>query len=186
MKNCNEMVNSLLERREQYIEEQKRKRTIIIRTASTACCVCLVALSVFRVFQSNVGNTPPDRPIASDVNTDPVNTSVEGQDSRTNEPTISENTKVPVTNNKIRIQKIEDLPGNSSSMLFDLMVDDFIPMIRDEINEYYGTNISRQYRVISKRRSKLSAFTKEKVLENCIGTVTQSAIQMRIFQDMFV
>ena len=44
MKTCDEMVNSLLERREQYAAAQKRKRTGIARAAASMCCVCLVAL----------------------------------------------------------------------------------------------------------------------------------------------
>ncbi len=44
MKSCDEMVNSLLERREQYVAGQKRKRKVLTRTVTSLCCVCLVAL----------------------------------------------------------------------------------------------------------------------------------------------
>ncbi len=60
MKNCDEMVNSLLERREQYIVKQKRKRKVIIRTVASMCCVCLVALLGFGVWQNGMfEKTPP-------------------------------------------------------------------------------------------------------------------------------
>ena len=61
MKNTNEMVNSLLERREQYEAEQKRKRSIITRTATSMCCFCLIALLGFGAWQSELFNTaqPP-------------------------------------------------------------------------------------------------------------------------------
>lgn len=61
MKNTNEMVNSLLERREQYEAEQKRKRSIITRTVTSMCCLCLVALLGFGAWQSGLFNTarPP-------------------------------------------------------------------------------------------------------------------------------
>ncbi len=54
MKNCDEMVNSLLERREHYAAKQKRKRKVITRTATSMCCVCLVALLSFGVWQSGM------------------------------------------------------------------------------------------------------------------------------------
>lgn len=59
MKNCDEMVNSLLERRDRYVAEQKRKRTMIIRTATSMCCVCLVALLGFGVWQGGMFDTTP-------------------------------------------------------------------------------------------------------------------------------
>lgn len=57
MKNSNEMVKSLLERRERYESEQKRKRSIITRTATSMCCLFLVALLGFGVWQSGLFNT---------------------------------------------------------------------------------------------------------------------------------
>ena len=59
MKNCDEMVNSLLERRDRYVAEQKRKRTMITRTATSMCCVCLVALLGFGIWQGGMFNTTP-------------------------------------------------------------------------------------------------------------------------------
>lgn len=59
MKNCDEMVNSLLERRNRYDTEQKRKRKVITRTASSMCCVCLVALLGFGVWKSGLFDTTP-------------------------------------------------------------------------------------------------------------------------------
>lgn len=61
MKNSNEMVNSLLKRREHYEAEQKRKRSVITRTVTSMCCFCLVALLGIGVWQSGLFNTtqPP-------------------------------------------------------------------------------------------------------------------------------
>ena len=39
MKNSEEIVNSLLERRDRYVTEQKKKKTIITRTVTSMCCV---------------------------------------------------------------------------------------------------------------------------------------------------
>lgn len=59
MKNCDEMVNSLLERRDRYATEQKRKRKVITRTVTSMCCVCLVALFRFGVPESGLFDTTP-------------------------------------------------------------------------------------------------------------------------------
>jgi hypothetical protein len=44
MKTCEEMVENLLKRREQYITEQKKKRKIIIGMTASFCCVLVVSL----------------------------------------------------------------------------------------------------------------------------------------------
>lgn len=54
MKNCDEMVKDLFERREQYVAEQKRKRKMITRIASSICCVCLVAFMGVGAWQSGI------------------------------------------------------------------------------------------------------------------------------------
>lgn len=60
MKNCDEMVNSLLERRDQYAAEQKRKRKVITRTVTSMCCMCLVILLSFGMCQIGMfDKTPP-------------------------------------------------------------------------------------------------------------------------------
>lgn len=63
MKNCDEMVNSLFERREQYITEQKRKRKVITRTAASVCCICFVAVLSYGIWEggwmSKIMSVPP-------------------------------------------------------------------------------------------------------------------------------
>lgn len=51
-----EMVNSLMNRRSQYMDEQKRKRKIIFRTTTSMCCISLVALLGFGLWQGRVSN----------------------------------------------------------------------------------------------------------------------------------
>lgn len=58
MKNSEEMVNSLLERRDRYATEQKKKKAIITRTVTSMCCVCLVALLGFGMWKGGSFNTP--------------------------------------------------------------------------------------------------------------------------------
>lgn len=60
MKNCDEMVNSLLERRGQYQTEQKRKRRSAMRITSAACCFAFAALVGVGGWQSGwFDRTPP-------------------------------------------------------------------------------------------------------------------------------
>lgn len=49
MKSCDEMVESLFERRKLYIAEKKRKRKLLISSISTMCCMCLVAVLSFEL-----------------------------------------------------------------------------------------------------------------------------------------
>lgn len=57
MKNCNEMVTSLLERREQYEAEQKRKRKLIMSTAIPLSCFCIIAVLGVGLWQSGILGT---------------------------------------------------------------------------------------------------------------------------------
>lgn len=52
MKSYNEIADSIFERRDKYIAQQKAKRKIIIRTVTSLCCICLVALIGFGIWQS--------------------------------------------------------------------------------------------------------------------------------------
>lgn len=58
MKNCDEMVNSLLERRDRYDAEKKRKKTIVTSTVTSVCCVCLVALLGVGMWKGGVLKMP--------------------------------------------------------------------------------------------------------------------------------
>lgn len=69
MKNYDELTNDLLERRDSYVAEQKRKRKTAMRVATSFCSICLVALIGFGVW--NVSNTQPT--IVPDNSTNSVN-----------------------------------------------------------------------------------------------------------------
>lgn len=59
MKNCNEMVNSLLERREQYETEKRNRRKMLTRTITPLCCMCLVALLGFGAWRGGMFEYQP-------------------------------------------------------------------------------------------------------------------------------
>ena len=60
MKNCEEMVKSLLERRDWYnAEKRRRKKAIITRTAASMCCICLAALLGAGLWKDGAFNIAP-------------------------------------------------------------------------------------------------------------------------------
>lgn len=112
MKNCDEMVSSLLERRDRYTAGQKRKRAVLTRTISAAFCVCLVALLGFDMWQG--GRLPaavPDQP-ADD----------------------------PAANSKIVINAMDSASMEQAKMNICLHVEDFVEMSREEMVAYYGVD----------------------------------------------
>lgn len=54
MKNYEEVTNDLLERRNRYVVEQKRKKKRVTEIITSLCCVCLVALVGIGVWQSGI------------------------------------------------------------------------------------------------------------------------------------
>ncbi|MGN0679050.1 MAG: hypothetical protein ACI4JS_05240 [Oscillospiraceae bacterium] len=56
MKSCEEMVNSLFERREQYLAEQKRKREIAV--SSAVCSLTVAGILGLVIWQSGTTNAP--------------------------------------------------------------------------------------------------------------------------------
>ena len=59
MKNCEEMVHSLLTRRDQYAAAQRRKRAVITHTVIPVGCVCLAALVGVGLWKGDVFDTTP-------------------------------------------------------------------------------------------------------------------------------
>ena len=43
MKSYDELTNDLLERRDRYVADQKKKRKRVMGVATSLCCFCLVA-----------------------------------------------------------------------------------------------------------------------------------------------
>lgn len=57
MKSCDEMVHSLLERREQYIIRQKRRKTRIIGAVTTLCGICFVGILASGIWRQEEAET---------------------------------------------------------------------------------------------------------------------------------
>lgn len=60
MKNCNEMVNSLLERREEYLKDKRMKRRALFGTAIPALGLCIAILGFGIWNGGTLGSKPSD------------------------------------------------------------------------------------------------------------------------------
>lgn len=130
MKNSEEMVNSLLERRERYAAEQKRKKAMITRTITSMFCICLVVLLGFGIWQGGMFNTtPPNQTVGDTLYPGVKDNFYESK---------GESPDNPTANNKIVINKLGDISSNR--MKFNLAAEDFVEMSREEMIEYYGVN----------------------------------------------
>lgn len=113
MKNCDEMVNSLLERRVQYVAEQKRKRKIITRMASSICCLCLIAFTGFGVWKSGILEHPGT--IDADVSNGT------GFLSPSSNKTDGENLNIPTQTEYAVYTDSIKLPENTSDVMVDMI-----------------------------------------------------------------
>ncbi len=59
MKNCDEMVSCLFERREQYEAKKRYSRKLLIRTTAPVCCALLLTLLGFGAWQSGLLKQAP-------------------------------------------------------------------------------------------------------------------------------
>lgn len=130
MKNCNVMVNSLLQRREQYETEKKQKRKMIARTMTPICCACLVAILGVGVWQGGMLEKQPIQ-TGDDV--------IYSGTRDTFDQRTGESPNKPKANNRLVINRIDGIPSNKLNIA--LMADDFVKMNKKEINEYYGIDI---------------------------------------------
>ncbi len=130
MMNRNEMVNHLLERRDQYVAEQKRKRKTAVRITTCAFSFTLAALLGIGVWQSDLfdratvtgaenSSNVSDRDYSDKLNTETNDNPTEG--------------------NKINIIQIDGISAKKYKL--DLLEEDFIPLTSDELESYYGINI---------------------------------------------
>lgn len=102
MKNCDEITNNLLERRNQYLEERKRKRRNITRFTTAACSFVLVALIGIGIWQSGwLDGMQPTIPDNSNISEQNQN---ENNDKQTgNREMIGDNDQISNPNNMITL-----------------------------------------------------------------------------------
>ncbi len=131
MKNSEEITNRLLERRELYLTEKKRKRKIITAIGTAACCIGIIAIAGIGLSEKNLF-TPP----VTGEHT--LNDAIYPGIKDTFDDENGESTDNPQANNRIVINSTDEI--TSENMLFALMWDDFIPMTKEELTAYYGVD----------------------------------------------
>lgn len=129
MKSRDEMVKSLLERREKYEIEQKRKKKQITRVAVAVLCVCVAGAVGFGVKGKILKPEPPAK-TADDALYPGIKDAFD--ESRGESPDN------PKANEKTVVNRIGEIP--SSKFNINLASDDFVKMTREEMAEYYGVN----------------------------------------------
>lgn len=130
MKNYDELTNDLLERRDRYVADQKKKRKSLMSVATSLCCLCLVALLGFGMWQGGMFNTtPPDQTLEDALYPGIKDNFDESK---------GESPDNPSANNKIVINTINGI--SADKMNINIAVDDFVKMTREEMIEYYGVD----------------------------------------------
>ncbi len=132
MKNCNEMVTSLLERRTNYETEQKKRNKIFANGAISVCSVCLAVLLGFGIARSGWFNPEPDVSAEDAIYAGMKDNFDElGGESPTD----------PAANNKIVINRVDTISFDRAKLNINLNLDDAVYLDEAEICEYYGVNI---------------------------------------------
>lgn len=157
MKNNEEMVNSLLERKAQYDIKQRQKKKILARAATSFGCFCLVAMLGFTAFQSGIFGS--EKPSTATESTAFSN--------------VKSTTESAASKNRIVINKVDGFSGDSSRKFgFDLNQNDYVVM---SVSEYYGTNIYPEV------PSDLKAWQEE---ENQVGIYKENGGKGKVYYDV--
>ncbi len=137
MKSSNEMVQSLLERRDIYEAEKTQKRMRNMRITASVCCVCLVATVGFGLWHGGAFENEPAETLEDSVIPGMKDWYGPGEEEPTYGPVGNTAVEAPDTVNVNKIDAISSAEGS----LFALIMDDFIEMDSAELNEYYGASI---------------------------------------------
>ena len=131
MKSCDEMVNSLFERRNQYTVEQRRKRKVLARTVTSMCCVCFIALIGFGMWQGKMFTITMDDSInigekdyidQSEANQDePTHTICDDSSNKTNN--FCDMLGMVIIDNTTYIQFISDTESYTPDICLGLAID---------------------------------------------------------------
>ncbi len=129
MKNYDETISTVFDRIGQYKEKQKRKKETIVRTVTPLCCLCAIAVIGFAVWGQNQAPDAPQFTMEEPLSTTTPTASP---------PSLTEPTQA-ISSNKIIIHPMDNSIPNT--MYIALWGDDFIPMNKDEMADYYGCNV---------------------------------------------
>lgn len=119
MKSYEEMTNNVLRRIEEYETEQLHKKAVMKKIAAGLSCICIVAMVAIGVWQISNPNISPTQ----------------------TDPSLA-TTGTKYDNNIIVINKTDEQFSNErAKMNFNLHSDDYVPMNKKQIIEYYGIDI---------------------------------------------
>ena len=128
MKNYDETISTVFDRIGQYQKKQKHKKDILVRTLTPLSCLCIIAVLGFAVWGDS---QTPDTP--QFTMEEPLSTTTPAASSPMTEPTQA------ISSNKIIIHPMDN--SIPQEMYIALFRDDFIPMNKDEMADYYGCNV---------------------------------------------
>ncbi len=129
MKNCDEMVNCLFERRERYDAERKKKKAAAVRAAASVCCVCFIALLGVAVWGGGTFRaTAPDQTAGNAVYSGTQNSAREDH---------GEAPANSAADDRIVIHPVNEIPTERKNGIC-LWTEDFVEMTREEMIGYYG------------------------------------------------
>ncbi len=155
MKNYDELTNNLLERRDRYLAEQKKKRKRVIGLTASLSCICLVALLGFGMWQVGIFNSKP--PVTSDeATTNGKNayiTPVEPDNTQSTQPVNNENqTDITQNDDPARIMwVINRVEGQSSAAKLNFSTDKYYSETKTltDIAEHLGKDMSNLQAALS-------------------------------------
>lgn len=167
MKNSEEMVNSLLKRREQYIAEHNQKRKIIMKITTAVFSLCLVAFIGYGVWQSGILKSALDQQneVVKDLNKEgtpkPDKTDVALLDKNmiiwAKNDTVSEEGFTEWKNKNISYRLMDALESGEENSIYAILAR---PVI-DNTFEYQGKSIEEYYFEMSELPEILSQLLKE-------------------------
>ncbi len=144
MKNCEEMVGSLLRRRAEYEENRKKRRKTMLRLSGAVCSLALVVFIGAGVNGGWCLAPEPELPTVTPTQSTGEPAAVQQTTAPIQQPTCTEEPveivlEPEVVKNQITINGIDGI--SSDRMYIALMIDDFVPMSNEELNDYYGIDI---------------------------------------------
>ncbi len=142
MKNCEEMVNDLLQRRDQYERRRSNRSKMLVRTLTPVCCLALVLLLGFGAWQGSPVPTPTAppltlggvEPVAGNPHTPQDPMTPDSTEPVTGRPTQPEN------RDTVLVHDLETLSPPEYCM-FNLKLEDFEQMDEQALAKYYGSDL---------------------------------------------
>lgn len=132
MKNYEQITNDLLERRDRYVTEQRKKKKRLAVTAATVCCMCLAVLMGLGFHNGGRLNSVPEQT---------VNDALYPGIKDNFDESKGESPDDISANNKIVINKVDVMSADRVKLNIDIHEDDFVEMSLDEMKQYYGVDI---------------------------------------------